>query len=202
MVDGSPADEWLIDVALVNAGSTNLEIIRPVGGAVGLYQDAVRPTGWPTASCGRTDPPVTACARTEPVERRLITMRRSVEQLGALGPVGRGRLDRDPAAGLVIERVLALLADLAFEINCQVAAALGEAPETPAAAFGAAARAGLIDERLAAALIPPDGPYHVLVQLYLDTEPERVAGVVSAAVAGYREYVRQATAWTSAATGG
>jgi hypothetical protein len=43
VVDGAPADEWLIDVALVNAGPTNLEIIRPVGGAVDLYRDAVRP---------------------------------------------------------------------------------------------------------------------------------------------------------------
>ena len=133
----------------------------------------------------------------DPVERRLITMRRSVGQLSALGPVGRGRLDHDPAAGLVIERVLALLAGLAFEINREVAAAtLGETPETPAAAAGAAVRAGLIDERLAAALAPPDGPHHVLVQLYLDSEPEQVAGVVSAAVAGYLEYVRQVGGWT------
>lgn len=43
VVDGQPADEWLIDVALVNAGPTNLEVIRPVDGAVGLYRDAVRP---------------------------------------------------------------------------------------------------------------------------------------------------------------
>jgi hypothetical protein len=43
MVDGVLADEWTIDVALVNAGPTNLEIIRPVGGAVDLYRDAVRP---------------------------------------------------------------------------------------------------------------------------------------------------------------
>ena len=42
VVDGELADEWTIDVALVNAGSTNLEIIRPVGGAVGLYRDGVR----------------------------------------------------------------------------------------------------------------------------------------------------------------
>lgn len=128
-------------------------------------------------------------------------MRRSVGQLGALGPVGRGRLDRDPAAGLVIERVLALLAGLAFEINCLVAAACGDTLRTPVAAAGAAARAGLIDERLAAALTPPDGPYHVQVQLYLDTEPESVAGVVSAAVACYREYVGQVTRWTEAQSG-
>jgi hypothetical protein len=43
VVDGQPADEWVIDVALVNAGSTNLEIIRPVAGAVDLYRDAIRP---------------------------------------------------------------------------------------------------------------------------------------------------------------
>ncbi|KPI05300.1 hypothetical protein OK074_0438 [Actinobacteria bacterium OK074] len=43
VVDGAPADEWVIDVALVNAGPTNLEIIRPVGGMVDLYRGAVRP---------------------------------------------------------------------------------------------------------------------------------------------------------------
>ena len=43
VVDGVLAGQWTIDVALVNAGRTNLEIIRPVSGAVGLYQDAVRP---------------------------------------------------------------------------------------------------------------------------------------------------------------
>ncbi|ODU06047.1 MAG: hypothetical protein ABS81_05735 [Pseudonocardia sp. SCN 72-86] len=43
VVDGEPADEWVIDVALVSAGSTNVEIIRPVGGAVDLYRGRVRP---------------------------------------------------------------------------------------------------------------------------------------------------------------
>jgi len=42
VVDGEPAAEWVIDVALVNAGPTNLEIIRPVGGAVDLYRGAIR----------------------------------------------------------------------------------------------------------------------------------------------------------------
>jgi uncharacterized protein YutE (UPF0331/DUF86 family) len=132
---------------------------------------------------------------------RLVSLRSAVGQLGAAGPLDRARLDRDPASGLVVERMLALLADLAFEISRQAAAALGEAPESPAAAFSAAARAGLIDERLAAALAPPDGPHHLLVQRYLDTEPERVAGVVSDAVAVYREYVRQATAGLASGAG-
>lgn len=43
VVDGEPADEWVIDVALVNAGPTNLEIIKPVVGAVDLYRGAIRP---------------------------------------------------------------------------------------------------------------------------------------------------------------
>lgn len=43
VVDGQPAEEWVVDAALVNAGETNLELIRPVSGAVGLYQDAIRP---------------------------------------------------------------------------------------------------------------------------------------------------------------
>jgi Glyoxalase/Bleomycin resistance protein/Dioxygenase superfamily len=43
IVDGRPAEEWVIDVALVNAGPTNLEIIRPVSGAVDLYRSAIRP---------------------------------------------------------------------------------------------------------------------------------------------------------------
>ena len=42
-VDDKPAEEWVIDVALVNAGETNLEIIKPVSGAVDLYRDAIRP---------------------------------------------------------------------------------------------------------------------------------------------------------------
>ena len=141
---------------------------------------------------------LTACAA--PLDRdaaanRLATMRNSVDQLDAAGRLDRARLDRDPASGLVVERLLALLADLASEINRQAAAALGEVPRSPATAFGAAARAGLIDERLAAALALPDDPHHLLVQRYLDTEPERVAGVVSDAVAAYRKYVRQVTAW-------
>jgi hypothetical protein len=54
-------------------------------------------------------------------------MRRSVGQLSAPGPLDRGRLARHPASGLVVERVLALLADLAFEINRQVAAVVSAA---------------------------------------------------------------------------
>ncbi|MBH0123594.1 VOC family protein [Rhodococcus sp. CX] len=42
VVDGAIAEEWVIDVALVNAGATNIEIIRPVAGAVDLYRGRLR----------------------------------------------------------------------------------------------------------------------------------------------------------------
>lgn len=42
VVDGKPADEWVIDVLLVNAGDTNLEVIRPVSGSVDLYRPPLR----------------------------------------------------------------------------------------------------------------------------------------------------------------
>lgn len=138
------------------------------------------------------------------IEHRLITMRKSVVQLDSLGRLDSARLANDPGTGLAVERVLALLNDLAFVINRHVCeGVLGEAPpRTPAASFGAAERAGLIDAELAAALAPADGPHHVLVQLCLDAEPEEVAAVVSAARSGYREYVRQVTDWISASAPG
>jgi catechol 2,3-dioxygenase-like lactoylglutathione lyase family enzyme len=43
VVDGETAEEWVMDVALVNAGPTNFELIQPVSGAVDLYRSAIRP---------------------------------------------------------------------------------------------------------------------------------------------------------------
>jgi catechol 2,3-dioxygenase-like lactoylglutathione lyase family enzyme len=43
VVDGRPAQEWVIDAALVNAGPTNLELIRPVSGEVEMYRRGIRP---------------------------------------------------------------------------------------------------------------------------------------------------------------
>ena len=43
VVGGRPAAEWVIDVALVNAGPTNIELIKPVSGEVDLYRRGIRP---------------------------------------------------------------------------------------------------------------------------------------------------------------
>jgi len=43
VVDDQPAAEWVIDAALVNAGPTNIELIRPISGAVDMYRKGIRP---------------------------------------------------------------------------------------------------------------------------------------------------------------
>jgi hypothetical protein len=43
VVDGATAQEWVIDVAMVNAGATNFELIQPISGSVELYRAAIRP---------------------------------------------------------------------------------------------------------------------------------------------------------------
>lgn len=127
------------------------------------------------------------------VEHRLITMRKAIGQLESLGPLSGERLGNDTTAGLVVERILALLADLAFAINCEVSRS--GRPETVAASFSVAGAAGLVDADVVSALTPVEGPHHVLMQLSLDAEPDEAAVVVAGALAGYSEYVRQVTAW-------
>ena len=141
-----------------------------------------------TSSAGAAQLPVDRAS----IEHRLITMRKSVGQLDSLGALDSARLAADPGAGLVIERILALLYDLAAAVNRTAL------PGTPTASFGAAEKAGMIDAELATALAPADGPHHVLVQLCLDTEPEKVPAIVEAARSGYREYVRQVSDWITA----
>ncbi|GAA1838275.1 hypothetical protein GCM10009836_16510 [Pseudonocardia ailaonensis] len=134
------------------------------------------------------------------VDHRLLTMRRAVRQLGDLGAVDPARLE-ESATGLAVERLLALLAELALAVNTTVCEArTGEVPRTLEQSFHAAAGAGLIDADLAAALTPKEGPHHLLVQLCLDSEPEKVGGIVAAAASSYDEYVRRVDAWTVSAS--
>lgn len=132
------------------------------------------------------------------LERRLATMRKAIGQLEALGPLRGARLASDTTTGLVVERILALLLDLAVAINRE---ALGVTAGTGAASFAEAGAAGLISPDVAAALAPDDGPHHVLLQLTLDVEPDEAAAVVAAALAAYQEYVRQVSGWLVGDTG-
>ncbi|MBH0123593.1 hypothetical protein I0Q12_30585 [Rhodococcus sp. CX] len=139
-----------------------------------------------------------ACSRSdsERIDHVLITMRRALQQVESVGPVDVPLLERDTTSGVVIERVLANLMDMALEINRHVARASSrQLPGTFAESCVAAVGAGLIDAELAAELLPSGGPHHVLMQLCLDTAPEQVEGVVARALAAFRAFERSATAW-------
>ncbi|MFT4262938.1 MAG: hypothetical protein QM572_06135 [Nocardioides sp.] len=131
----------------------------------------------------------------EVIENRLVTVRRTVDCLGALGAVSVQRLADQPSIGLVIERDLWLIRDMASAIDVTIASMRGY-PRS-AGVYDATVRAGVIDDALAARLEPADGPHHVLLQLCLDTEPGEVEDVVSSAVSAFREYARLATEWNS-----
>ncbi|MFF0818653.1 hypothetical protein ACFYVR_26420 [Rhodococcus sp. NPDC003318] len=153
--------------------------------------------GAATASCGRTvsgageRSPRDAEARSdlERVDHILITMRHALHQVESVGPIDVALLERDSASGLVIERVLANLMDMAFDINCHVSrASSGTTPATFAESCEAAVELGLIDAELASELVPVDGPHHVLMQLCLDSEPEQVEAVVARALSAFRGF--------------
>ncbi|MFF0814672.1 hypothetical protein ACFYVR_05880 [Rhodococcus sp. NPDC003318] len=157
--------------------------------------------GRPDTGAGYTDFGAAPRATTprsdaERIDHILITMRRTLAQLEGIGPVDLELLEVNPTAGLVIERVLANLGDMAFDINCHVSRAMsGTAPETFAESCEAAVEFGLIDAELASALMPAEGPYHVAMQLYLDREPVKVEAVVGDALSAFQEFERRAQQW-------
>jgi hypothetical protein len=131
----------------------------------------------------------------EVIENKLVTIGRTVEALNALGAVSVERLAEQPSIGLVIERDLWLIRDLAQSIETIIARLHADVASLNS--YGATVRAGVIDHALAERLEPDDGPYHVLVQLCLDSDPNEVAVVVNAAVTAFREYVRLLTSWNA-----
>lgn len=136
------------------------------------------------------------------VERKLIRMRLLLEQLTSLGPFDGRRFAEEPIAGLAAERLLTLLVELAFGVNSHVATAvLGQAPDSYRESFLLAARAGMIDEKLAAVLAPAAGLRNVLVHAYLDVDHDRVAEATRLAPEQFAEYIRQSSRWFAERSG-
>lgn len=149
-----------------------------------------------SVSAERSSRDVLPRSDTERIDHILITMRRALGQLEGVGPVDACLLEQNSTAGLVIERVLANLTEMAFDINSHVARAMaGLTPVTFSESCEYAVRFGLVDDELAAALMPADGPYHVAMQLYLDTEPAQVESVVASALSAFQEFERRTIAW-------
>lgn len=119
-----------------------------------------------------------------------------MDQLIALGPFDRARLDTDTVATLAAERILTLLVDLAFATNGHVTVAvLKQAPDSYRESFLLAAEAGLIDRALARDLAPSAGMRNALVHAYLDVDYDKVALALEVAPDLFAEYVRQVAQW-------
>ncbi|MBY8860973.1 hypothetical protein K7711_31170 [Nocardia sp. CA2R105] len=139
---------------------------------------------------------MTTFSKQESVANKLITMRKSIGQLESLGPVNGVRLESIPQIGLVAERILTLLHDLAFEINTQTAAAfLSDSPHTATAAFRAATKAGVIDAALTARFTSADEPHHTRFQLCLDIDPADAAKIACDGLSAYGQYTEQVSCW-------
>lgn len=126
------------------------------------------------------------------VRARLVTMRRLLDHLVALGPVTRERLERDFAVQLQVERVLTQVVTLATEVNSHVSVRVsGRAPADLRSSFRELADAGWIDRELAVRLQDSTGLRNVLTHEYVSVDLGIVASAVPLVVEGYCEYIRQ-----------
>lgn len=134
----------------------------------------------------------------ERIDHILLTLRRALAQLEGIVPVNAELLERNSTAGLVVERVLANLVEMAFGINSHSTRVMsGRKPDSFRESCLCAVEFGMIDPDLAAALVPADGLPHIAMQLCLDAEPEQVESVVDRTLSAYQEYERQVIEWAT-----
>ena len=127
----------------------------------------------------------------EVLTRRLVSMRQLLDHLDTLDIRSPEALD-DMAVRLQVERILTQLVNLAVEINAHVAvAALHRPPEDYRDGFDRMVEAHFLDPDTAQELKPSVGLRNVLTHEYVRIDLGVVARAVPAALAGYRDYVRQ-----------
>jgi len=136
-----------------------------------------------------------------PVEPRtvLAKLERIVEEIAFLAGY-RGQTfevyARDPKGRRAAERSLEVIIEAAVDINHHVVVQNGFPPPSDyRSSFGEAARVGLIDPALAAALAPSAGLRHRLAHEYSTIDDCKVFDAISEAVRGYAEYVTQVRAY-------
>ncbi len=121
---------------------------------------------------------------------KLRLIRLLLADLDQVGETTAERLRTDRLLRHAVERILTQLVDLAVAINGHIASVIeGRAPATYRESFAAAARAGALDEELAAELAPSAGLRNVLVHEYVDIDLDLVAASVPLARDGYGRYV-------------
>jgi uncharacterized protein YutE (UPF0331/DUF86 family) len=130
------------------------------------------------------------------ITAKLMMIQELLVDLAELGPFDVRRMDGDRLAKHAVERILALIVDLAVDINNHVTAVeLRRAADSYKESFPLAAQAGLISDDLARALMPSAGMRNVLVHDYLEVKPERVAAAVPLAIEQYGRYIDQVREW-------
>lgn len=126
------------------------------------------------------------------VRNKLAELTRTLDELASLGAVTEARLQAEAVVRAAVERFVTRLVDLAVDVNSHVAVAvLGRAPGDYRSSFSLADQAGIIDRDLAARLAPSVGMRNVVVHEYDRLDLGRLAAAIPAALADYREYVRQ-----------
>lgn len=132
---------------------------------------------------------------TQIVVRRLLLLDELLDDLRRIAD-DPGRLAQDRLARRGVERILTQLVELASDINGHIAVtALGSVPGSYRDSFTLAVRAGVLDEELAAELMPSVGLRNVLVHEYVDIDLDRVAAAVPRAASAYGRYAVAVRDW-------
>lgn len=132
--------------------------------------------------------------RLDPVSvgARLRLMQEALEDLEALGPVDRARLEQDRLTRRALERILTHLVDTAAAVNAHVVGAvLGHAPRDLAQSFDEAVRAGALPEVLGTRLRGSAGMRNVIVHAYEELDLDLVVSVIPRAQADFARYVEE-----------
>lgn len=125
----------------------------------------------------------------EVVRRRLQHLARTVERLRADMPEDSGELTRDPesVAMAAAQHRLVVAAQAVADVAAHIVVSEGFGPpESYRAAVLELGRRGIVDEELSRSMAEAVGLRNVLVHMYVEVDPERVA----AAVADADEFLR------------
>ncbi|CAN5165126.1 hypothetical protein BH23ACT9_BH23ACT9_36940 [soil metagenome] len=130
------------------------------------------------------------------MQRRLVELRRTLDQLREEVPTGAVELGADWRHRAVVERLLERLVELAVAINSHIAAVVGGVPpEEYRASFSAAAEAGALPRELAERMAPAAGLRNVIVHDYLDVDLSLLADGANAAAEDFASYVEAIARW-------
>lgn len=125
------------------------------------------------------------------VLRRLHLMRELLDGLESMSPVSAAKLQENLIVRLAAERALCQLVDTATDINQHIASASGQRPISEyRESFDSAARVGLIDSELAAALKSSVGLRNILVHEYVNVDLTLIAQSAKEAIDTYGKYVK------------